>query len=666
MPSHYKFSLSTKIIAAILASLIIVFVIIASAMWIGSSRYIDQTRITITEFSRDESTHTMDVLHSVLKRKGESLTDFLSEISAIKIISFDYETLKKYLENILKDEDVAYAFFHIKSNGILISRHIPLANTPWGKMGKNDVDILSLANQMKKDGFVSEYTRDITYNNVNIGTIIIGVSRKNLIGLHKQAVQNLVKIEHSLYTILQAYFKKFSLFLIIVSAISFFLISATIYFIMRTLVLRKIQIMASGFAKVADGDLNRKIEIDSSDEIGDLCNSFNNMTTSLQKEMDERAKTEQDLRESEERYRDLMENSTDFIMKVSPDTDLLYANRAWQENIGYSEEEISGKSVMEIIHPERHSSCMDKLKKLMSGEQIGILDTVFVTKDGKEINVEGNCNCKFIEGQPAYIRSIFRDVTEKKKMEAQLQKAQRLESIGLIAGGIAHDFNNLLGGLHGIISLVKTSLSNHEKQVKMLTEAQNSCMKGKELTSKFITFSEGGSPFKTKMHIHQLVKDSVTVAMSGFTMNCDFNLPENLWMVEIDESQIQQTINNIVVNGCESMERGGLLTIRAENCIITEEDGLSLEEGKYIRLDIQDQGKGITENDLPKIFDPYFTTKQMATEKGTGFGLSICYSIIQKHQGEITVEPEQGTGTSFHIYLPAIDSATKLPQESLK
>jgi PAS domain S-box-containing protein len=658
MPSRYRSSLSTKIIAAILTSLIIVFAIIASAMWVGSSRYIDQTRLTITDFSRGESTHTMGVLHSVLQKKGEGLTHFLSEISAIKIISFDYETLKQYLENILKDEDVVYAFFHIKSNGILISRHIPLTDTPWGNMGKKGADILSLANQMKKDGFVSEYTRDITYNNVKIGTIIIGISRENLIVLHKQAVQNLVKIENSLHTILQDYFKKFSLFLIIVSAIAFLLISATIYFIMRTLVLRKIQIMASGFAKVADGDLSRKIEIDSTDEIGDLCTSFNNMTTALQKEMDERLKTEQDLRESEERYRDLMENSTDFIMKVSPDADLLYVNRAWQENIGYSEEEISGKSVMEIIHPEGHSRCMEKFKKLLSGEQIGILDTVFVTKDGREINVEGNCNCKFVEGQPAYIRSIFRDVTERKKMEAQLQKAQKLESIGLLAGGIAHDFNNLLGGLHGLISVVKNSLSGHEKQVKMLTEAQNSCMKGTELTSKFITFSEGGSPFKTKMYIVQLLKDSVTVAMSGFAMSCDFNFPDNLWMVEIDESQIQQAINNIVVNGCESMEKDGVLTVSAANCTIAKKDGLSLEDGEYIRIDIKDQGRGIDEDDLPKIFDPYFTTKQMATEKGTGFGLSICYSIIKKHQGEIVVESENGIGTSFHIYLPAINSTT--------
>lgn len=656
MPSRYRSSLSTKITAAILISLILVFGIIASAMWIGSSRYIDQTRITITEFSRDESTYTMDVLHSVLQRKGESLTDFLSEISAIKIISFDYETLKQYLDNILKDEDVVYAIFHIESNGILISRHIPLADTPWSNMNKNGENILGLADKMKKDGYASEYTRNITYNNVKIGTIVIGISRGNLIELHKQAVQNMIKIESSLHTIMQDYFKKFGFFLMLVYALAFLLISALIYFIIRTLIIRKVQVMATGFAKVADGDLSRKIEIDSSDEIGDLCTSFNNMTTSLQKEMDERLRTEKDLRESEERYRDLMENSTDFIMKVSPNADLLYANRAWQEKIGYSEKEISGKSVMEIIHPEGHSRCMEKFKRLLSGEQVGILDTVFVTKDGKEINVEGNCNCKFIEGQPAYIRSIFRDVTERKKMEAQLQKAQKLESIGLLAGGIAHDFNNLLGGLHGLISVVKNSLSDPEKQVKFLTEAQNSCMMGKELTSKFITFAEGGSPFKTKMHIHQLLKDSVTVAMSGFAMNCDFNLPDDLWMIEIDENQIQQAINSIVVNGCESMEEGGLLTVRAENCTIAREDGFSLEDGKYIRIDIKDQGRGIAEDDLPKIFDPYFTTKDMATEKGTGFGLSICYSIIKKHQGEIAVESENGLGTSFHIYLPAVSS----------
>ncbi|MBC8317218.1 MAG: PAS domain S-box protein [Desulfobulbaceae bacterium] len=654
MPPRYKFSLSTKITAAILISLIFVFTIIASAMWIGSSRYIDQTRITITEFSRDEATHTMDVLHSVLKHKGESLTGFLSEISAIKIISFDYETLKQYLNNILKDHDVVYAIYHIEANDIVISRHIPLAGTPWSNMNKKGEDILALTSQMKKDGYVAEYKKDIFYNNVKIGTIIVGISRENVIELHKQAVRNLAQIESSLHIILQDYFKKFGLFIILVYAAAFLLISTNIYFIIRALVLRKLEVMATGFSKVASGYLDRKIEINSSDEIGDLCNSFNNMTTSLQKEMADRLKIERNLRESEDRYRDLMENSTDFVMKVSPNAELLYANRAWQENIGYSREELSDKSVMEIIHPECQLTCMEKFKELLSGEEPGTIDTVFVTKGGRKINVEGKCNCKFIDGKPAYIRSIFRDVTERNQMQEQLQKAQKLESVGLLAGGIAHDFNNLLAGLHGLISVVKSSLAGQEKQVQLLNEAQNACMRGKDLTSKFITFAEGGTPFKREMDIHNLLKDSVNTAMSSFEMNCNFDIADDLWMVEIDHSQIQQAINNLVVNGCESMQEGGTLTVRSRNCILGKKDGLPLEDGKYVRIDIEDQGTGITAEDLPKIFDPYFTTKPMASKKGTGFGLSICYSIIKKHHGEITVDSEDGAGTSFHIYIPAI------------
>jgi len=371
--------------------------------------------------------------------------------------------------------------------------------------------------------------------------------------------------------------------------------------------------------------------------------------------MKQRQETEKELRESEGRYRDLLENSNDFIITVSPNAELLYANRAWQENIGYGEEEISGRSIMEIIHPERHSTCMTKIKNLFANQQPATLDTIFITKDGREIDVEGSCNCKFIDGKPAYIRSIFRDVTDKKRMEAQLQKSQKLESIGLIAGGIAHDFNNLLGGLHGLISVVKNSLTltDHGRQVEMLTEAQKSCMKVKELTAKFITFSEGGVPVKKKMHINGLVKESTEIAISGFDIECKFELDDNLWVAEVDENQFRQAIHNIVVNGCESMDQGGVLTVHTENYTVREHNGISLEQGRYICIDIKDQGKGIPQEDLPKIFDPYFTTKHMSTQKGTGFGLSICHSIIKKHQGEITVESKEWVGTSFHIYIPA-------------
>jgi PAS domain S-box-containing protein len=595
----------------------------------------------------------MNVLQTVLQRKGNSLTDFLSEISSTKIISFDYESLKLYLKNILKDEDVVYAMFQIDHDNTYIARHIPLHNTPWENRKTKNEDILAIAHDMKKQGYVLEYSRDITYNDVKVGAIIIGISRENLISMHKQAVQNMVNVESSLYGLLQNYFVKFGFFIVAVYGSAFLLISVLIYFIVRTFILKKLQIMAKGFSRVAKGDLDRKITIDSSDEIGDLCSAFNDMTTALQQEMEHRKQTEKELRESEERYRDLMENSNDFIMSVSPNAELLYANRAWRDTIGYSKEELAGRSMMEIIRPDKHDSCKEKLGKLLCGHETSTLDTVFVTKDGKEIDVEGNCNCKFIEGEPAYIRSIFRDVTERKQMEAQLQKSQKLESIGLIAGGIAHDFNNLLGGLHGLISVVKSSLTNHERQVEMLTEAQNSCMKGKELTSKFITFAEGGAPYKRKIHINSLVQEAVEVATSSFEIECSFHLDENLLLAEVDESQLRQAINNIVVNGCESMNPGGTLTVRTENYTVRENDGIPLKPGKYVCIDIQDQGKGIPQEYLPKIFDPYFTTKKMTAEKGTGFGLSICHSIIKKHQGEITVESKEWVGTSFHIYLPA-------------
>jgi len=604
----------------------------------------------------------LNVLQNIFQRKGNSLTNFLSQISAAKIIAFDYESLKKYLENILKDSDVVYAFYHIEHDDTIIARLIALEETPWEKMGGKETDIPLIINDMKKNAYVFEYSRDITYNNVKVGTIVIGISRENVIEMHKQAIQNLMKAESALHLLLQKYFKNFSMFLLVVYAFSFILISALIYYIIRIFIIKRLQIIADGFTKVANGDLDRKITSESSDEIGELTESFNEMTAALKSEMENRLKTEKELRQSEEKYRDLMENSNDFILMVSPNAELIYANKAWRDTLGYSEEELSGRSMMEIIHPDHHASCMDKFGKILCGRNEKTIDTVFVTKDGKEINVEGSCNCKFVNGEPAFIRSIFRDVTERMQMEAQLQKSQKLESIGLIAGGIAHDFNNILGGLHGLLSVVKNSLKDHARQVEMLSEAQDSCMKGKELTSKFITFAEGGTPFKRKILINNLVKDSVESAMSSFDMNCQFDLAKDLWLAEADDSQLQQVINNIVINACESMNQRGTLTVSTKNYLTNDNDRVPLSDGRYIEIILKDEGQGIPKEDLPKIFDPYFTTKRMASEKGTGFGLAICHSIIEKHQGQIIVESAVGKGTTFHIYLPAVSSETENDQ----
>ncbi|MFH1218032.1 MAG: ATP-binding protein [Pseudomonadota bacterium] len=373
----------------------------------------------------------------------------------------------------------------------------------------------------------------------------------------------------------------------------------------------------------------------------------------LQLEMEERLKAEQTLREREELFSDFFDSSGDLIQSISPDGKVIYANRTWRDALGFDPREVSGQSMFDIIHPDDHSHCMERFEKLLSGQKVDKIETEFVARDGRRILLEGKCNCKFIDGKPVAIRGIFRDITERRKIEGELQKAQKLEAVGLLAGGIAHDFNNLLTGLLAVITLVKGALPPENEQVEILEEARQTCLQGKELTAKFLTFSEGGVPLKKCVSVRALLEKSVETALFGSNIETTFAFADDLEKALIDVDQMQQVINNIVMNAREAMDEKGALSVVAENMILADDNGFDLEPGSYLQTSIIDQGRGIPQENLSKIFDPYFTTKRMAHRRGTGFGLAICYSIVRKHGGTITVESGNGKGTSFHIYLPA-------------
>ncbi len=245
----------------------------------------------------------------------------------------------------------------------------------------------------------------------------------------------------------------------------------------------------------------------------------------------------------------------------------------------------------------------------------------------------------------------FRDITEQKKMEGEILKAQRLESLGVLAGGIAHDFNNLLTGIMGNISLAKMYVNQGGKAYTRLQAAEKSCDLTMGLTRQLITFSKGGSPVKKVDSMSRIIMESAGFVLSGSNVRCDFSLPDDLWSVEVDSGQMNQVINNLIINADQAMPAGGLISVRAENVFLDGDGNLPLPPGRCVHILISDQGVGIPEENLPKIFDPYFTTKR----KGSGLGLASVYSIIRKHGGHVDVESRPGAGTTFHIYLPAME-----------
>lgn len=248
-------------------------------------------------------------------------------------------------------------------------------------------------------------------------------------------------------------------------------------------------------------------------------------------------------------------------------------------------------------------------------------------------------------------KNLQHEIAERKRAEEELLKTQRLESMAILAGGIAHDFNNILTSILSSITLAKLSMDPGGDVYRRLSVAEKASLRARDLTQQLLTFSKSGSPVKKTASIIDLIIDSAEFVLRGSNVKCKYQFDDNLWHVDIDEGQISQVISNLLINANQAMPQGGTITITAKDIVLAENELPTLPAGRYVLLSVKDQGVGISEKDLPLIFDPYFTTKQA----GSGLGLASTYSIIKKHDGNISVETRLNEGTTFTIYLPASD-----------
>ena len=244
---------------------------------------------------------------------------------------------------------------------------------------------------------------------------------------------------------------------------------------------------------------------------------------------------------------------------------------------------------------------------------------------------------------------VFRDVTAHKKMEEELQKSHKIESLGLLAGGIAHDFNNILTAILGNIELAKMFLPPEDQAFLRVSTAEEAAVRARGITQQLLTFAKGGAPIKKIASVPQLLQESVDFALRGSNVKSEYSFPADLWLIEVDEDQIRQVLNNLTLNASQAMPEGGFLRITAQNQTIAPSNPLDLPKGKYVRIALSDEGVGIPGKYLEKIFDPYFTTKK----SGSGLGLAISYSIIKRHGGTITVDSRPGDGSTFSLVVPA-------------
>ena len=237
------------------------------------------------------------------------------------------------------------------------------------------------------------------------------------------------------------------------------------------------------------------------------------------------------------------------------------------------------------------------------------------------------------------------------------RRIRQLESIAALSGGIAHDYNNLLTAIMGNISLALEHVKSDPKLSELLEQALAASRVAKALTRRLITFSKGGQPAKKPTDVVSVIENTAAFSLSGSNIRCEWGPSNGTWSASIDAQQIGQAIHNLMINAAESMPSGGTVSISFENTIVDSPNSI-LTPGRYIDVAIQDQGVGIPDEHIEKIFDPYFSTKAKGAVKGTGLGLSISHSIISNHGGEITVTSRVGVGTTFHVLLPASEAAT--------
>jgi nitrogen-specific signal transduction histidine kinase/ActR/RegA family two-component response regulator len=244
---------------------------------------------------------------------------------------------------------------------------------------------------------------------------------------------------------------------------------------------------------------------------------------------------------------------------------------------------------------------------------------------------------------------------ERKKFEDELLNSKKLEAIGVLAGGIAHDFNNLLFVIMGNINMAQLKIDEDHQAQRHLLEAEKACRRAKDLTQKFITFSSGGGPVKRRVSMRELVSNVASLVLSGSITTSEIKAPRDLWEVEVDENQMRQVFTSLLENAREAMSKGGVISIRAENVEISElnSKGTDTNLAQYVKVAISDEGMGIPEENMPNIFDPYFSTKYRGSQKGMGFGLAIAHSVIKKHLGHIKVESVAGKGTIVSVLIPA-------------
>lgn len=383
------------------------------------------------------------------------------------------------------------------------------------------------------------------------------------------------------------------------------------------------------------------------------------------RDITERRRAEEATRAERERLAVTLRAIGDGVITTDTAGRVLLLNKIAEDLTGWRQEEALGKPLQEVFHLVQESTraaLASPVEAVLRSGKAAPLDpqTVLITRGGME-RLVGDISAPIHDerGRIIGVVVVFRDITEKRRLEAEMIKIEKMNALSILAGGIAHDFNNMLTAILGHISLAKLPAQTPEEQERILTEAERACLRARRLTQQLLTFSKGGAPILQTASLKDVLHDTIHFALRDSNIRYEYYIPGDLWTVQMDTDQVSQAIYNLAVNAQQAMPRGGTIRVTARNMEWDARRDLPLRPGRYVLFSIDDEGVGIRKEDLPYIFDPFFTTKT----GGSGLGLSSTYSIIRNHGGHIVAKSTPGAGTTFNIYLPA--SAAK-PSETME
>jgi PAS domain S-box-containing protein len=375
------------------------------------------------------------------------------------------------------------------------------------------------------------------------------------------------------------------------------------------------------------------------------------------RDVSERKRADYALRESEERYRDLFDNASDLVCITAPDGGLLYVNKAWQEGIGFGADEIGRLQLLDIIHPDSRGHYTSVIERVLRGERLDHVELVFVPKSGSPITVEGNLSCTFKDGAPAMVRGIYRDITERKRVEEHLRRAERMQAAGKLAGGVAHEVNNMMTGVIGFSEFVLRTLELDDPRRSDMEEVIRAGSRAADVTRQLLAFTRQQYLQPQTIEINTVVGDMEKMLRRslGEDHHLELRLSPNLGQIRADRGQLEQVLINLVLNARDALSGHGRVTIETgsmecDPAYADRHGGVDIPLGRYVMLAVTDDGCGMDPEVQARIFEPFFTTKPVG--QGTGLGLSTVYGIVKQSGGFIWAYSEPGQGTVFKVYLP--------------